>query len=100
VGPGGGLGSRPAAELREHVADVHVDRPRAEEQLVGDLAVRPPHGGQAQDLELAPRQPEPLEVGGDTATETLVDRLARYSSFGSMANGRSGAAGSACVVLP
>jgi len=52
----GGFRSRPATELGEHVADVHVDSPRAEEELVGDLAVCAAHCDQAQDLELSPCQ--------------------------------------------
>jgi hypothetical protein len=41
---------------------VHVDGARAEEELVGDLAVRAADCDQPQDLELAPRQPALFQV--------------------------------------
>ena len=36
----GGLDARVAVELAQDVADVHVDRARAEEQLLGDVAMQ------------------------------------------------------------
>jgi hypothetical protein len=70
------------AELGEHVADVHVDRPRAEEELARDLAVRPTHCDQTQDLELSACQPAPLQVARRPAAETLVDAFAGRLEIG------------------
>lgn len=72
----GGLGSRAATELGEHVADVHVDGPRAEEELARDLAVRSTHRDEAQDLELSSCQAAALQVAGRPAAETLIDAFA------------------------
>ena len=74
--PAGRLRSRAATELGEHVAHVHVDRARAEEELVGDLAVRASDRDQAQDLELSACQAALLQVAGGPAAEALVDPLA------------------------
>jgi hypothetical protein len=55
---------------------VHVDRARAEKELVGNLAVRASHGDQAQDLELSSCQAALLQAAGGPAAEALVDPLA------------------------
>ncbi len=39
-------------QLREDVADVAVDRPRAQHELLGDRLVRAARGHEPQDLEL------------------------------------------------
>jgi hypothetical protein len=51
-GTGWWLDARGDPELAEDVAEVEVDRPRAEEQLRRDLAVGPPFGDEAGDLDL------------------------------------------------
>ncbi len=45
-----------AVELAENVADVHVDRALAEEELDGDPAVDASDGHELQHFELAARQ--------------------------------------------
>src|SRR5215211_4559182 len=50
----GCLRSRAAAQLVEDAADVHVDRARAQDQALGDLAVRQARGNELHDLQLAP----------------------------------------------
>ena len=45
------LDSGIGVELPEHVADVRLDRLRAQEQLAGDLCVRLAIDDQARDLE-------------------------------------------------
>ena len=52
-GPARGFGPGLAVELGEDVADVHVDRARAEEQLARDLAVRPAERDEPRHLHLA-----------------------------------------------
>src|SRR5262245_52947712 len=52
----GELQARGDRELREHVAQVRVDRARREEQLRGDLLVGHPLGDEAGDLELLRRE--------------------------------------------
>jgi hypothetical protein len=49
----GGLDSGTAIQLAEDVAHVHVHRAGAEEEPLGDLAVGPPYGHEAYDLESA-----------------------------------------------
>jgi hypothetical protein len=44
------------------VPDVHLDGARTEKELLSDLAIRPSHGNQAEDLELAPRQSATFEL--------------------------------------
>src|SRR5579884_133572 len=56
-GVGGGRGPRVDAELVEDVGDVAADGARADEEDGGDLAVGLPLGDQAQDVQLALRQP-------------------------------------------
>lgn len=73
---GGGLGPRAAAELPEHVPDVHLHRARAEHELARDLRVRPADGDEAEHLELAPRETAAFELAGRAASEPAVDRLA------------------------
>jgi hypothetical protein len=51
------LGARSAAELHEDVPHVHVDRPRADEEVSCDLLVRRATRDQADDLELATGDP-------------------------------------------
>jgi hypothetical protein len=46
------FGSRGDSELREHIAEMEVDRPRAEEELRCDLAVGQALRNEARDLEL------------------------------------------------
>ena len=73
---------------------MHVDRAGAEEQLPRDLAVRPSHGDEAEDLELAPRveQPAPGQVSGRPPSEPLLDGLAELLEIGGDAlRERSGA---------
>src|SRR5262249_18800108 len=48
----------------------------AEEELAGDLPVRPPDRDQARDLELAPREAVAGVGGGGAAAEPLLERLA------------------------
>jgi len=55
---------------------VHVDGAPAEEQLVGDLAVRPSDHDQAEDFELASRQAAVFELASGPSAEALVDLLA------------------------
>src|SRR5919198_1751552 len=52
------LGARRRAQLLEDVRDVHAGRPRADEELGRDLAVRLAPRQVLEDLELARRQPE------------------------------------------
>jgi len=70
VGTARGLGPGAAAELGEHVADVHVDRARAEEQLVRDLAVRATDCDESDDLELSASQATVLEVRMDEGPQS------------------------------
>ena len=71
---------------------MHVDRAVAEEQLLGDLAVRPPDGDEAQDLELAPGQPPPRRAGRGALAESLGDRLAQCRDLaGRLGGQRAGA---------
>ena len=67
----GGLHARLAVELAQDVADVHVDRARAEEELLGDVAVRAPDGDQPHDLELAAGQPA---LAARAAAHRLAER--------------------------
>src|SRR5262249_46405862 len=53
----GELHPRGDPELREHVPEVEVDRPRAQEELRGDRLVRRAPGDQLRDLELLRGQP-------------------------------------------
>ena len=77
-----GLDAGAAVELAEQVADVHVDGPLADEQLLGDLAVGAADGDVAQDLKLAAGQLDAvLGGGGGAAAEPLGDRLAEGGDF-------------------
>jgi hypothetical protein len=67
------LGPRAAVELGQHVAHVHVDRPRAEKELSSDLPVRSPDCDEPEDFELAPRQAGPVQVAGSPAAEPAVN---------------------------
>src|SRR4029450_8060670 len=71
-----GLRPRAAVELREDVANVHVDRPRAEKELARDLAVRPPDGHEPEDFELPPRQARAVKLPRGSAAESALDALA------------------------
>src|SRR5215217_6850061 len=71
-------------ELAEHLAQVVLDRTRADEQLGADLGVRIPVGGEARDLRLLvrqhvarfARQPAHALAGGEQlAPGTLGERL-------------------------
>ena len=54
---------------------MHVDRARAEEEVVRDLAVGAPDGDQAQHLELAAREARAIGVGLGADAEPLGDGL-------------------------
>ena len=69
----GRLGAGATAELGQDVADVHVDRARAEEQLPGDLAVGAPDRDKAQHLELTPRQAGVLQLPRGPSAESTLD---------------------------
>src|SRR5688572_984387 len=55
---------------------MHVDGARAEEQLVGDLAVRPSDRDETKDFVLASCQAAVFQLASGLAAETLVDLLA------------------------
>ena len=67
------FGARPAVELREHVAHVHLDGALAEHELRRDLGVRAPDRDVTQDLELASGKPATLELGGGAPAQPPVD---------------------------
>src|SRR3954452_10226251 len=82
------LVSRSDLELREDVAEMEVDCPRAEEELRPDLAVRQALGYEARNLELLrsqarlrvrPTRPRVLAAGPQLRTGTLrpLSRLQR-----------------------
>jgi hypothetical protein len=60
---------------------VHVDGARAEEQLVGDLAVGAPDRNQAQDLDLTSRQSGMLKLARGPSTESTLDLLAEVGEL-------------------
>src|SRR3954454_9923560 len=70
------LNARTTVELAEQVAHVHVDRARADEELLGDLAVGAADRDVAQHLELAPGQLALIRRGRRPAAEPLRHRLA------------------------
>jgi hypothetical protein len=55
---------------------VHVDRARAEIELLGDLAVGSTDGHETQHLELATCQTRSLKMAGGAASEPLLDPFA------------------------
>src|SRR4051812_34062402 len=55
------------AELREHAREVLLDRLLGQEQLAGDLAVRPPAGDEVGDLALAAAERVEAARAGDAA---------------------------------
>jgi hypothetical protein len=57
------------------VANVHLDGARAENELARNLPIGLPDRHEAQDLELAPRQPATLERARSVAAEPLLDVL-------------------------
>jgi hypothetical protein len=85
------VGARAAVELAQEVADVHVDRARAHEQLAGDLPVRAAHGQQSHDVKLPAGQAFARELLGLPAAEPAVGLLAELGQArGEAADGRLG----------
>ena len=77
----GGLGARPAAELREDVAHVHVDRARAEHTARRRSRGSCGRGDQAHDLELAARQAGVLVVRRRAPAQPALDGLAELGDL-------------------
>ena len=62
------LGPGVTIELREDVANEHVDRAWAEKELSCDLSVRSPDGDETHPLELAAREAASLQIAGGSAS--------------------------------
>ena len=71
---------------------MHVDRARAEEELLRDLAVRVPDRHEAHHLELAAGQPGAVGVGGRAPAEAAHHGFAERGDLARRLGGkRSGA---------
>src|SRR4051812_46356879 len=88
------LDPRGDAELVEDVAQVRLDRLRAEEELARDLGVRPPVDHQAGDLELAGGQrADAVAVAPDrprAALDALPEAAQLLLGLGAVARGSVG----------
>src|SRR5215207_697172 len=76
AGAARGLHARAAVELAQDVPHVHVDRARAEEQVLRDLPVGAARGHELDDLTLAPRQPAAVGVGDRAPPQPVEHGLA------------------------
>ncbi len=60
---------------------MHVDGAWTDEQRLGDLAIRPPHRDEAEDLEPTSRQAGVLEPACRSTAESLLDLLTEQSQL-------------------
>ena len=86
------LSPRAAAEFREDIADIHLDRPWTQKEFVPDLPVRPAHADQAQDFALPPREASMLELRGGPPTQAPLDLLAQRGKLPGSARGEGSCA--------
>ena len=78
---------------------MHVDGAWANEQRLGDLAIRSPHRDEAEHLELTSRQSGVLEPTCRSTTESPLDLLTEQSQlFGHSGRERAGAEPSGSAV--
>src|SRR5437016_4479350 len=77
----GRVRARPAAELGQDVAHVHVYGSRAEEEVESDLPVRAADGHEPDDLELASRKPTVLARPVCMSDATLICAFADLREF-------------------